>query len=350
MSAMKSKNRPLLGISIGDPGGIGPEVTVKALHEPEIYDLCRPVAVADLGVMEDALRVARLDLRLNRITDPCQGIYRHGTVDVLDMNNLAPEELCYKQITAAQGQASFEYVDKVIELAMKGSLDGTVTGPICKASINLAGHHFAGHTEIYATKTGTIDYAMMLVEKNFRVVHVSTHVSLREACERVKKDRILRVIRLTDEALRKFDLARPRIAVAGLNPHAGEDGLFGSEEQEEIRPAIEEAQAAGIHAEGPVPADTVFCKMRGGMYDAVVVMYHDQGHIPTKLLGFQYDERSGTWSAMSGVNVTLGLPIVRTSVDHGTAFDRAGEGTANPQSMLDALKLGAILSDSHRKR
>lgn len=343
---MNIDNRPVLGISVGDPGGIGPEITVKALNEPGIYEICRPMAVADLRVMRDALRVAGVELELNSIAEPRSGLFRHGIIDVLDLANLEPAQLRYKQITAEQGKASFEYVARVIELALQGKLDGTVTGPICKASINLAGHRYAGHTEIYAELTRTRDYAMMLVEKDFRVVHVSTHVSLREACDRVKKDRILRVIRLTDAAMRKFDLSAPRIAVAGLNPHAGEDGLFGMEEKEEILPAIEQARNEGINAEGPVPADTVFCKMRGGMYDAVVVMYHDQGHIPTKLLGFQYDQASGTWNAMSGVNVTLGLPIWRTSVDHGTAFDRAGDGTANPQSMLDALKLGAILSTS----
>lgn len=346
---MKTDSRPLLGISVGDPGGIGPEITVKALSDPEIYRICRPLAVADGGVMRDALRVAGLDLALNPVAAPGEGLFRPGTLDLLDLANLAPGQLRYKQSTAAQGRASFEYVAKVIELALSGALDGTVTGPICKASINAAGFHFAGHTEIYAEHTKTRDYAMMLVEKDFRVVHVSTHVSLREACDRVKKERVLRVIQLTDAALAKFDLPVRRIAVAGLNPHAGEDGLFGLEEREEIIPAIEAARAAGLHVEGPVPADTVFCKMRGGMYDAVVVMYHDQGHIPTKLLGFQYDRASQTWNAMSGVNVTLGLPIVRTSVDHGTAFDRAGDGTANPQSMLDALRLGAILS-SQRTR
>ena len=341
---MTNDNRPILGISVGDPGGIGPEITLKALNDPSIFEICRPLAVADLRVMRDALRISGVQLELNTIASPQQGHFCHGTVDVLDLANLDPSQHRYKEITAEQGRASFEYVAKVIELAMQGELDGTVTGPICKASINAAGFRYAGHTEIYAELTGTRDYAMMLVEKAFRVVHVSTHVSLREACERVKKDRILRVIRLTDEALRKFDLSAPYIAVAGLNPHAGEDGLFGAEEQTEIIPAIQAALREGIQVEGPVPADTVFCKMLGGMYDAVVVMYHDQGHIPTKLLGFKYDQATSKWSAMSGVNVTLGLPIVRTSVDHGTAFDRAGDGTANPQSMLDALRLGAILS------
>ncbi|MHC4458843.1 MAG: PdxA family dehydrogenase, partial [Planctomycetota bacterium] len=220
----------------------------------------------------------------------------------------------------------------------------TVTGPINKAAIHAAGHHFAGHTEIYATLTNTRDYCMMLTHGGFRVTHVSTHVSLREACDRVKKDRIIRVIDLTYDALENVGVSEPKIAVAGLNPHCGEEGLFGHEDDEEIRPAVEHAAGEGKNVEGPVPADTVFSKMRGGMYDAVVVMYHDQGHIPTKLIGFQYDEQTGQWGAMSGVNVTLGLPIVRTSVDHGTAFGKAGEGRANPQSMIEAIKLGALLA------
>lgn len=341
---MKKDSRPVLGISVGDPGGIGPEVTLKALNNPAVYRICRPVVVADMNVMRDILRIVGTAQQLNKVADPRQGQFQHGVIDVLDLANLDPAEHRYKEISAAQGKASFEYVAKVIELALAGALDGTVTGPICKAAINAAGFHYAGHTEIYAELTNTRDYAMMLAEKDFRVVHVSTHVSLREACDRVKKARVLRVIELTADALHRFGLTAPRIAVAGLNPHAGEGGLFGREELEEIIPAIDEAVAAGLNVDGPVPADTVFCKLRGGMYDAVVVMYHDQGHIPTKLLGFQYDQTTGQWSSMSGVNVTLGLPILRTSVDHGTAFDRAGEGTANPQSMLDALKLGAILS------
>ncbi len=185
---------------------------------------------------------------------------------------------------------------------------------------------------------------MMLVDGDFRVVHVSTHVSLREACDRVKRERIIRVINLTDEALRRFGIRSPRIGVAGLNPHCGEGGVFGREDDEEIRPAVEEALRSGKHVEGPVPADTIFPKMRGGMYDAVVVMYHDQGHIPAKLTGFQYDEKTGNWGVLAGVNVTLGLPIVRTSVDHGTAFGKAGEGRANPQSMIEAIRMAALLS------
>ena len=341
---MQKSNRPILGISMGDPGGIGPEITMKALNRSDIYDLTRPLVVGDLGVMEDALGITDVKLTLNPIQKIQDARFEHGMLDILDMKNMSMDRLRYKQVTPDQGKASFEYVAKNIRLALNGEIDGTVTGPINKAAIHAAGHHFAGHTEIYATLTDTRDYCMMLTHGGFRVTHVSTHVSLREACDRVKKDRIIRVIDLTYEALAKMDVSDPKIAVAGLNPHCGEEGLFGHEDDGEIRPAVEHAVAEGKHVEGPIPADTVFSKMRGGMYDAVVVMYHDQGHIPTKLIGFQYDENTGQWGEMSGVNVTLGLPIVRTSVDHGTAFGKAGEGRANPQSMIEAIKLGALLA------
>ncbi|UCE55721.1 MAG: 4-hydroxythreonine-4-phosphate dehydrogenase PdxA [Desulfobacterales bacterium] len=341
---MGSSGRPILGISVGDPGGIGPEITVKALNQKEIYDISRPLAVADYRVMKDALKFTDVNLTLNPVQKVSDARFGFGTVDILDLRNMSMDRLRYKEVTPEQGKASFEYVAKVIELAMNREIDGTVTGPINKAAIHAAGHHFAGHTEIYATLTNTRDYCMMLTHGGFRVTHVSTHVSLREACDRVKKDRIIRVIDLTYEALKKLSVHRPKIAVAGLNPHCGEDGLFGHEDDQEIRPAVERAMREGKNVDGPVPADTVFSKMKGGMYDAVVVMYHDQGHIPTKLIGFQYDEQTGQWGEMSGVNVTLGLPIVRTSVDHGTAFGKAGEGRANPQSMIEAIRLGALLA------
>jgi 4-hydroxythreonine-4-phosphate dehydrogenase len=341
---MSDDKRPILGITIGDPGGIGPEITAKALNEKKIYQLSRPVVVGDYRVMEDVLRFTDLKLTLNPIgnTQAARGV--HGIMDILDLKNMPLDHLRYKEVTADQGKASFEYVAKVIELAMDRTIDGTVTGPINKAAIHAAGHRYAGHTEIYATLTDTRDYAMMLTHGNFRVAHVSTHVSLREACDRVKTDRVLRVIDLTWDALQTFGISRPRIGVAGLNPHCGEGGMFGQEDDAEILPAVESARREGYDVEGPIPADTVFSKMKGGMYDAVVVMYHDQGHIPMKFLGFQYDEKTGQWGEMSGVNITLGLPIVRTSVDHGTAFGKAGEGRANPQSMIEAIQLGALLS------
>lgn len=342
---MSGDHRPILGISVGDPGGIGPEITAKALNLKEIYDISRPLAVADYGVMQDALKFSDVNLTLHAVQNVRDARFAHGTMDILDMANMPLDRLRPQKISPEQGKASFEYVVRVIELAMKGEIDGTVTGPINKAAINAAGHHFAGHTEIYATLTHSRHYCMMLTHGDFRVTHVSTHVSLREACDRVKKDRILKVIDLTDAALKKLGISDPKIAVAGLNPHCGEGGLFGHEDDEEIQPAVSFAASQGKNVEGPLPADTVFSKMRGGLYDAVVVMYHDQGHIPTKLIGFQYDEKTGQWGAISGVNVTLGLPIVRTSVDHGTAFDIAGEGRANPQSMAEAIKLAAMLSN-----
>ncbi|MGA7562468.1 MAG: 4-hydroxythreonine-4-phosphate dehydrogenase PdxA [Desulfobaccales bacterium] len=339
-----ARKKPLLGISMGDPGGIGPEICAKALNDPDIYRISRPLVVGDGEVMADVIRFCRLPVSIHRCEQPEAGRYVFGTIDVLDLKNLEAGSLRHKQVTAEQGRAAFEYVLKVVELAMAGRIDATVTAPINKAAINAAGYHYAGHTEIYAHLTGTRDYAMMLADGDFRVAHVSTHVALRKACDLVKKARIGKVIELACRTLRQLGIASPRLAVAGLNPHCGEGGIFGTEDDEEIAPAVAAARAAGIDAEGPLPADTVFSKMLGGAYDLVVVMYHDQGHIPAKLLGFRYDGKTDTWGSLAGVNVTLGLPIVRTSVDHGTAFDKAGEGRANPQSMIEAIRLAARLA------
>jgi 4-hydroxythreonine-4-phosphate dehydrogenase len=341
---MTRELRPLLGISMGDPGGIGPEICAKALGSSDLYALCRPLLVGDAEIVRDAVRFCGLQLQVRPCARPKDGGYRQGAIDVLDLRNLPLRELKSGTVTAAQGKASFEYVARIIDLAMANEIDGTVTAPINKAALNAGGFRYAGHTEIYGDLTRTTDYTMMLAEGGFRVTHVSTHVSLREACDRVKAPRVLKVIELTHGALRRLDIAEPRIAVAGLNPHCGEGGLFGTEDEGEIAPAVAAACRAGIAAEGPLPADTLFSKLRGGLYDAVVAMYHDQGHIPTKLLGFHYDPGTGTWDRMAGVNLTLGLPIVRTSVDHGTAFDQAGVGSANPQSMLEAIRLAALLS------
>lgn len=336
--------RPFIGISAGDPAGIGPEITAKALSLPEIYDLCRPLVVAEAEMMREVVRFSRLDSKIHTVSSPEEGIFQFGTIDLLDMKNVVGKPIKHKTISADYGRASFEYVKKVIELALTREIDATVTGPISKEAINLAGFHYSGHTEIYADLTRTKDYAMMLMHEHFRVIHVSTHVSLREACDRVKTDRVYRVIRLGDETVKRLGVQRPRIAVAGLNPHAGESGLFGREEIEEIEPAIKLAQKEGLLVEGPIPPDTIFSKMQGGQYDLVVVMYHDQGHIPTKLIGFQYDDKTKTWGSMSGVNITCGLPIIRVSVDHGTAFGKAGEGRANPESMIQAIKIAAQLA------
>ena len=339
------KKRPLIGISVGDPSGIGPEIVAKTLAMRETYAMCRPLAVSDFGLMEDAVRIASVQLELNRVRSPEEGKYELGCIDVLDMDNVDMSKLVYKKVTKENGKASFEYIKKVIDLAMAGKIDATVTGPIHKEAINSAGYHYAGHTEIYSDLTDTKDYAMMLADGGFRVVHVSTHVSLRDACDLAKKDRILTVIYLACDMLSRLGVENPKIAVAGLNPHAGEGGLFGNEEIEEIIPAIQEAKCKGTDIEGPFPPDTLFSKARSGEYDVVVAMYHDQGHIAMKTAGFVLDENK-QWSSISAVNVTLGLPIIRVSVDHGVAFGKAGEGRANPQSMMQAIQMAAQLAGS----
>jgi 4-hydroxythreonine-4-phosphate dehydrogenase len=337
-------DRPLIGISVGDPAGIGPEITAKALSLPEIYEICRPLVAAETEMMKDVAKFSGVNLKIHTVSSPKEGLYQLGMIDVLDMKNIDAKSIRHKVVSADYGRASFEYVRKVIELAMSKEIDATVTGPISKEAINRAGFHYSGHTEIYADLTHTKDYAMMLAHQNFRVIHVSTHVSLREACDRVEKDRVYRVIMLGYDAVKRLGVKNPKIAVAGLNPHAGEEGLFGREEIEEIEPALKLARKEGLNIEGPIPPDTVFSKMQGGQYDLVVVMYHDQGHIPTKLIGFQYDDKTKTWGSMSGVNITCGLPVIRVSVDHGTAFGKAGEGRANPESMVQAIKVAAQLA------
>jgi len=340
---INAHKRPIIGISVGDPNGIGPEITAKSLSLEEIYEICCPLVISDFELMKEAVKIANVSVNLNRVKNPQEGKYEFGMIDVLDMNNVDMSKVVYKKATAEGGKASFEYIKKVIELALAKEIDATVTGPIHKEAINLAGYHYAGHTEIYADFTETKDYAMMLADGDYRIVHVSTHVSLRKACDLAKRERILKVIDLGYETLLRLGVENPRIAVAGLNPHAGEEGLFGDEEITEIIPAIEIAREEGINIDGPIPPDTVFAKARGGQYDLVVAMYHDQGHIAMKVAGFNYDKKTRQWTSMSGVNVTLGLPIIRTSVDHGVAFGKAGEGRANPQSMIEAIRMAAQL-------
>jgi 4-phospho-D-threonate 3-dehydrogenase / 4-phospho-D-erythronate 3-dehydrogenase len=329
--------KPILGITLGDPASIGPEITLKALADFALYTRCRPLIIGDAWVLENAKRIPGIpQLTIHAVTKPEDALFTPGTADVLDIGAAKPP-IQLGVVSAAAGDASFQYVTKAIELAMAGKVDATVTNAINKEAVNLAGHAFAGHTEIYAQYTHTPRYTMMLCLDHIRVTHVSTHVSLREACDRVKKERVLEVIRIAHQACMDLGIKDPVVAVAGLNPHSGENGLFGREEIEEIAPAVEQAAAEGIKVVGPIPPDTVFAKARGGWYDIVVAMYHDQGHIPLKVLGFIYDEITKTWKSVSGVNITLGLPIIRTSVDHGTAFDQAGKGTATESSLRSAI-------------
>jgi len=337
-------NRPILGITMGDPNGIGPEITAKALAEKHVYEICRPLVVGNSKVLEQGARIAGKNIKFHKISSVKDAKFENGTIDVLNQDNIDVSMIEHGKVSALAGAMAYESIARVIELALNNEIDGTVTGPINKEALNLAGYHYSGHTEIYGKLTGTKDYSMMLADGELRVVHVSTHVSLREACERCKKQRVYNVIKLADEVCRNLGIENPRIGVAGLNPHASENGLFGREEIEEITPAILQAQEEGIHAEGPIAADTLFSKAKGGQYDIVVAMYHDQGHIPLKVLGFQYDYSTNKWKNVSGVNITLGLPIIRSSVDHGTAFGKAGKGTANEESLLNAIEYGVKLA------
>jgi len=331
--------RPIIAITMGDPAGIGAEIIVKALSKKDIYKKSRPVVIGSKSVINDALKFIPSDLKLNVIKNIKEIKGEFGTIDLINLNNITLDEFDYGKVSEKAGQASLEYIYKGIDLAMEGLVVAVVTGPIHKEAIKAAGSSYAGHTEIFASRTKTKNYAMMLADESLRVIHVSTHVSLRQACDLVKKERILTVIRLADKALKDLGIKNPKIGVAGLNPHAGEGGLFGNEEIEEIIPAIAQAKKEGIDAEGPIPPDTIFSKVIGRQYDIAVVMYHDQGHIPMKVIGFKYNKETNKWSTMSGVNVTVGLPIIRTSVDHGVAFGKAGEGRANEESMIEAIKM-----------
>jgi 4-hydroxythreonine-4-phosphate dehydrogenase len=344
-------DKPILGITMGDPSGCGPEIAVKALLKKDTYARCRPVVIGDARIIERAAReaVKNSDVKIHSVKSVAECLFDFGTIDVYDLKNTDPERLKIGKVDAMSGEAAFGSVKKAIELALAGEIDATITTPLNKEALNAAGHHYSGHTEIYADLTGTHDYSMMLADGELRVVHVSTHVSLRDACNRVKKDRVLKVIELAGHACKSLGIPSPKIAVAGLNPHSGENGMFGREEIEEISPAIETARARGLKVEGPVPPDTVFSKARGGMYDIVVAMYHDQGHIPLKVLGFQYDKAADKWQAVNGVNITLGLPIIRSSVDHGTAFGHAWQGSANETSLVNAIDYGVRLAINKNK-
>lgn len=331
---------------MGDPASIGPEIAVKALLHEDIYSICRPLLVGDAGVFNHIINHLGLKASINPIQSVKEARFRYGAIDVFDLHNVDLKKLQFGVIDAMAGNASFEAVKKVIELAMAGEIDATVTGPINKKSINEAGHHFAGHTEIYAHYTGTSKYAMLLVEDNLKVIHVSTHVSLRQACDLVKKDRIIQVIELLHNGLKQLGEKNLKIGVAGLNPHAGDSGLFGTEDDQEILPAVLEAKQMGYDVDGPVPPDTLFAKAVTGAYGGIVAMYHDQGHIPFKLSGFKWNAEKKQMDSVKGVNITMGLPIIRTSVDHGTAFEIAGKGIASEDAMILAIRSAVQLSVS----
>jgi 4-hydroxythreonine-4-phosphate dehydrogenase len=322
---MERRQRPLLAITMGDPAGIGPEVILKALAHDDLSARCRPLVIGDRRILERAAAWLGQEPAFDVVGDPAAGRYTAGSLTLLDLANASPEACPVGVESAAAGAAAVDYVFRACDLAMAGEVDAVVTAPLNKAAMHLAGYDYAGHTELLTERTGAPRVSMLLIGPNLRIVHVSTHVALAEAIARVTPRRVEEVIQLAHDACRALGIARPRIAVAGLNPHASEGGLFGEEEARRIVPAIAAARARGLDVSDPQPPDTVFLRATKGAYDIVVAQYHDQGHIPMKLLAFD-----------SGVNVSFGLPIIRTSVDHGTAFDIAGQGIASETSLIAA--------------
>lgn len=335
-------DKPIIAITMGDINSIGPELCIKAALAPDVTKISRPVIIGSLAPMHRAVKSTHLNVDINCIDniDNIENIkFGDTTINLFQTDDsLKPEDIQPGTISELSGRHSFSYIKTAIELAMSNIVSGTVTNAISKEAINMAGYKYPGHTEIYAHLTNTKKYSMMLIHGDFRVVHVSTHVSLRRACDLVQCERVLDMIKIAYRACVDMGIEHPTVGVCGLNPHAGESGMFGHEETEEIQPAIDKARREGINAVGPVPPDTIFPKARGGFYDIVVAMYHDQGHIPLKMEGFVYDKKAGRWKDVSGVNVTLGLPIIRTSVDHGTAMDQAYKNTASPSSLINAIE------------
>jgi 4-hydroxythreonine-4-phosphate dehydrogenase len=324
---------------MGDPAGIGPEIAVHVLTNTSTYRLCRPVLVGDGSVLQATMAGMKLPIRLHPIARVTDALFVPECIELIDLQNVDMQHLKKAQVSAMAGAAAYACIIRATDMALAGEVDAVVTCPINKDALNQAGYHYPGHTEILADRTSTRDFAMMLVAGRLRVVLVTIHLALKEAIKQIQETRILNTIRHAHEAGLMMGIENPRIGVPGVNPHAGEVGMFGFEEIEIIEPTIRKAQEMGYNAEGPFPADTIFCRAQNGEFDFVTPMYHDQGLIPIKLVGFG-----------SGVNVTLGLPIIRTSVDHGTAFGKAWQFRANSGSLIEALKLAAQMAQVKRHR
>lgn len=338
------KRRPVIAMTMGDPAGVGPEVCLKAALEASVRKKCVPLIVGDMAVLRKHARRMKIPAHLERVADEAKlAKYQDSAATpVIDLKNVAPEHRVYGKVLPELGAAAGQYIEKAVSMARTGLVDAVATAPINKESLQAGGYDYPGHTEMLADLCGGGRPVMMLAHRKIRIAHLSTHCSLRVALRRVSRKRIVYVARVLDDALRLLDRKTPRIGVAGLNPHAGEGGLFGREEVEEIAPAVADLREMGVDAHGPEPPDTIFGKLRGGYYSGVVAMYHDQGHIPGKLLCFRFDSHGQ--ASVRGVNVTLGLPIVRTSVEHGTGYPIAGQGIADPSSMVDALILAARMT------
>ncbi|CAG9621458.1 4-hydroxythreonine-4-phosphate dehydrogenase PdxA [Sutcliffiella rhizosphaerae] len=331
----KNDQKPVIGITMGDAAGIGPEIIVKALNHREVYDHCNPIVIGDAKILKKALEITNTHHQLRVISDPAEATFDFGTIDVLDMD-LLPEDTPFGKVSGIVGDAAYQYLAKSVELAKAKKINSICTAPLNKEALHLGGHLYPGHTEILATLTDTEDFSMMLTTPNLRVIHLTTHVGLIKAIESINPERTYKVVKLAHETLVNAGLKSPKIAVCGINPHAGENGLFGNgEEEEKLLPGIERAQSEGINVEGPYPADTLFFRAGRGDFDIVVACYHDQGHAPVKVMGIE-----------EGVNITVGLKggIIRTSVDHGTAFDIAGKNIADEKSMIVAIKSASDLA------
>ena len=324
---------PIVAITMGDAAGIGPEIIVKALAAAESHELCRSVVVGDAERLRRAAAITRVDIDVRSVESVRDAAFAGDAIDCLDLR-LIPSDLPFGVMAAIAGDAAYRYIARAIDLALAREVDAICTAPVNKAALHAGGHVYPGHTEILAHLTGTAEVSMMLCTPVLRVIHVTTHVGLLDAIARIDGALVERTIRRGHEVLVRWGIPSPRIAVCGINPHAGENGLFGrGEEASKIAPGIAAAQSSGIDVAGPLPADTLFYRAVRGDFDLVVAMYHDQGHCPVKVLGLD-----------TGVNITIGLPVIRTSVDHGTAFDIAGKGVADPSSMIAATILAARLA------
>ena len=327
------RNKTVIGITMGDPSGIGPEVILKSFYN-RFFKKTDIVVIGDFNIMKAAYNLLKISsFRLNRIVRSADACLNPETLNIIDLQAIDMDKFQPCKVNARSGNAAFEYIREAVKLIERNEISAIVTAPLNKEALNLAGHRYQGHTELLASLTGTKDYAMVLYDKKLSVIHVSTHVPLLEAIKGLKRERIEKVIFMAYDFMKMLGNKEPRIAVAGINPHAGEKGLFGSVEIQEITPAVINANMKGINVSGPLSPDTVFLKALNGSYDIVVAMYHDQGHIPVKIMGFS-----------NGVNVTVGLPFIRTSVDHGTAFDIAWQGKAGEGSMVEAVRLALKLA------
>lgn len=324
---------PAIGITMGDAAGIGPEIIAKSFANHDLSTLARAVVVGDAGRLRKVADLLGLDVRVRPIASMEEARFERGVIDCFDLQ-LIPEDLPFGKLSAVAGDAAFRFIEKAVELAKEGRIDAICTAPLNKEALHAGGHKFPGHTEMLAHLTGVEEVSMMLVAPNLRVIHVTTHIGIIDAIRKIEPGLVERTIQRGYDTLRKAKIENPRIAVCGINPHAGENGLFGyGEEEEKILPAIEVLRARGMNIEGPLPADTLFFRAGRGDFDLVVAMYHDQGHGPVKVMGLE-----------AGVNITVGLDVIRTSVDHGTAFDIAGKGIADERSLLEALRQGAELA------